>query len=88
MLAYLIFVVFIAIFVYSKFGSVTQYVKRNINIILTLIILQILLGALVVGTGLRFYLTAIHLSVAIVIFALTLISFFRISDRYKTIKDL
>lgn len=84
LLAYFIVIVFVSLFVYSRFSNRLDHIKNKINLALVLLVLQILVGALVVITKLRFYLTAIHLSFAILILAITLVAFFKTSDRAKS----
>lgn len=84
-IAYFITVVFILIFIYSRFSDKLEHIKRNINLITVFLILQIAVGAFVVITSLRFYLTAVHLSFAILIFSFTLLSVFRTSEKHKAL---
>lgn len=82
-LAYIILLIFITIFIYSKLNSKIKYLNKEINLIVTLLLFQVIVGALVVITGLRFYLTAVHLSFAVLIFSFTLLAVFRTTGRQK-----
>jgi len=81
LVAYTIFIIFAVLFLYSMVSGRLDYVKRNITFILLLIIVQIFLGAMVVLTHLSYDLTALHLSVAILIFSFTLHAFFKSSEK-------
>ncbi len=85
LLAYIITVVFLILFIYSKFSNGIKHINRNIDLITVFLILQIAVGALVVITNLQFYLTAVHLSFAILIFSFTLLSVFRTSDKQRAL---
>lgn len=82
-LAYIILLIFVTIFIYAKLSNKIKYINRDINLIVTLLIFQVILGALIVTTGLRFYLTAVHLSFAVLIFSFTLLTVFRTTGKQK-----
>ena len=80
-LAYFIFIVFTVLLVYTQkrknFDTARPYLKAAF----LFIIFQIALGALVVLSGLTFYVTALHLSIGLVILSLTLYIWFKYLDK-------
>lgn len=65
--AYLIFFIFLALFVYSNFNTSLSNYTKKIGIIFGLIIIQILLGMGIIHSKLFFVITALHIFVALLI---------------------
>jgi len=67
-LAYLIFIVFAFLLIYSNLSDQLQKYKKKIGIIFGLIVFQILLGVGIIHSKLFFAITAMHIFVALLIF--------------------
>lgn len=80
-MAYVISAVFIFLFIISRKKSSFEPLRKNISLILACIIGQVLLGILVVETRLTFYVTALHLALALIILSFTLITWFKCINR-------
>ena len=76
-LAYIIAIIFTAIFLYSKINNKLKEASPYLGIIILCIFCQIGLGILVVLTQLKFYVTALHLSIGLIILGLTLYIWFK-----------
>ena len=76
-MAYIISLIFIGLFITSKLTKALKAADKNIILILVCIIVQIFLGAWVVSSRLTFYVTALHLSLALVILSFTLLTWFK-----------
>lgn len=76
-LAYFIAILFTAIFLYAKINNKLKEASPYLGIIILCIFCQIGLGILVVLTQLKFYVTALHLSIGLIILALTLYIWFK-----------
>ncbi len=79
-LGYLIFFLFLVTHIYNFFGHKLTHVKRILNSTFYLITVQILLGVAVIHTKLKFFVTALHLFVALLILSAILISWFKSSE--------
>ena len=66
-LAYIIFIVFIFLLIYSNISDQLQKYKKKIEIIFGLIVFQILLGVGIIHSKLFFAITAMHIFVALLI---------------------
>jgi len=66
-LAYIIFIVFIFLLIYSNISDQLQKYKKKIGIIFGLIVFQILLGVGIIHSKLFFAITAMHIFVALLI---------------------
>ena len=71
-LAYIIFVVFTFLLIYSNTSNKLQRYKRKIGIVFGLIVFQVLLGVGIIHTKLFFAVTAMHVFVALLIFYILL----------------
>lgn len=80
-MAYLISIVFVVLFLTSKFTTTLKAADRNISLVLLFIIAQIVLGIWVVESRLTFYVTALHLSLALIILSITLMTWFKYIDK-------
>ena len=80
-LAYLIFIVFLALLVFSRKSKNFDIARPYLKTAFVFIIIQIALGAVVVLSGLTFYVTALHLSIGLVILSLTLFIWFKYLDK-------
>ena len=80
-LAYIIFIVFLVLLFISRDNSKLNLARPYIKAAVLLIIFQIALGATVVLSKLTFYVTALHLFIGLVILSLTLITWFKSSDK-------
>lgn len=76
-LAYTIFIIFLAIFLFSKINNKLEEANPNLLIALICIISQILLGILIVFSQLKYYVTALHLSIGLIILSMTLLTWFK-----------
>ena len=81
LVAYSIFVVFLVIFLIRSFGGRFEEVERYIKLTLLFILVQIAFGAYVVLSKLTFYVTAIHLSIGLLILSLSLYMWFTYIDK-------
>ena len=77
LLAYFIFIVFIALYFISCYKQSLKEANSYLLTAVLLIVFQILIGMLVVLTKLTFYVTAIHLSVGLAILTVPLLLWFR-----------
>ena len=66
-LAYIIFIVFIFLLIYSNISDQLQKYKKKIGIIFGLLVFQILLGVGIIHSKLFFAITAMHIFVALLI---------------------
>lgn len=80
-LAYFIFVVFLILLVISQKNRNYETARPYLKAAFLFIVIQIALGALVVLSKLTFYVTAIHLSIGLVILSLTLFIWFKYLDK-------
>lgn len=85
MLAYVIILLSLFLFLYQKLNGRLHYIKKSINLIILLLILQVAVGASVVLMQLTFYMAAIHLSFAILIFSLSLLAVFSTTQQQQKI---
>lgn len=77
LMAYIISIIFILLFILSGKQQNLGFVSKNISLILVCIIAQVLLGILVVESRLTYYVTALHLGLALIILSFTLITWFK-----------
>ncbi len=77
LLAYFIFIVFMALFLISNYKESLREASSYLLTAVLLIVFQVLIGALVVMTQLTFFVTAVHLSVGLAILTITLLLWFR-----------
>ena len=80
-LAYILFVVFLIMLLVSRRNSNYELARPYLKAAFIFIIVQIALGAFVVLSGLTFYVTALHLSIGLVILSLTLFIWFKYQDK-------
>jgi heme A synthase len=76
-LAYLIFIVVFSIFIHSLIDSGLRHFRSKIILLIILIFLQILVGVGVVHSKLFFMITAIHISLALLILGTVLYTWFQ-----------
>ena len=81
LVAYSIFVVFLVLFLIRSFGGRFKEVERYIKLTLIFILVQIGFGAYVVLSKLTFYVTAIHLTIGLLILSLSLYMWFTYIDK-------
>lgn len=74
--AYLLAIVFVVLAVACRKHSRLARAGRNMSLALACVFVQIGLGIFVVTTGLAFYVTALHLAVALAILSLVLLAWF------------
>ena len=79
--AYILFVVFLIMLIVSQRRSEYELARPYLKAAFIFIIIQIALGAIVVLSGLTFYVTALHLSIGLVILSLTLFTWFKYQDK-------
>lgn len=83
--AYLILIVVFSIFIYSFINSRLRHFRSRISLLVILIFLQILVGVGVVHSKLFFAVTAIHISLALLILGTVLYTWFKdIKERYAS----
>lgn len=83
-MAYVITLVFIVLFIISKLSTKLKDARKDIDLALLCIIAQIVLGILVVYSRLTFYVTALHLSLALIILSITLLAWFKYINKSYT----
>ena len=74
--AYLLTAVFICVLFLSRRSQTLKEARKNMSWAVTLLFLQIGLGILVVTSKLTFYVTALHLSIGLLILSLCLLTWF------------
>lgn len=85
-IAYLISLIAIFLFIFTYIKKEFEPYRRPVHIILGLIIVQVLLGVAVIHTKLNFAVTALHLSVALLILSVVLYTWFLgMTGSYKEI---
>ena len=72
------------LFIASKLSIKLKDARKDINLALLCIIAQIALGIWVVYSRLTFYVTALHLSLALIILSITLLAWFKYIDKSYT----
>jgi cytochrome c oxidase assembly protein subunit 15 len=83
--AYLIFIVVFSIFIYSFINNRLRHFRSKIIVLVVLIFLQILVGVGVVHSKLFFAVTAIHISLALLILGTVLYTWFQdIKESYAS----
>jgi heme a synthase len=75
--AYLIFIVVFSIFIFSFINSELRHFRSKIILLIILIFLQILVGVGVIHSKLFFMITAIHISLALLILGTVLYTWFK-----------
>lgn len=79
-MGYLLFAVFLGIFIYNRFGHRLKSIRNYLDLIFYAVLMQIVLGAMVVLSQLAFYVAAIHLILALLIFSLALVAWFKSAE--------
>ncbi len=74
--AYLLTVAFILVLFISRKSEKLKEARKNMSLAVTLLFLQIGLGILVVTSKLLFYITALHLSIGLLVLSLCLVTWF------------
>ena len=79
-IAYLIFIIFLTLYFISKTIKNLNPYRKYINLAILFVLFQIILGIAVVYTKLTFYITALHISFALIILSITLFAWFKLSE--------
>lgn len=83
-IAYIITITVLVLLLSSYMAKGLQMFRKELFVLICLIVLQIALGVGVVQTRLNFAVTALHLSIALLIFSLVLYTWFRgMDERYQ-----
>ncbi|MGH7885963.1 MAG: COX15/CtaA family protein [Thermodesulfobacteriota bacterium] len=80
-LGYTLFLIFLLLLIISRSINNLKKADKNIILAFVFIVVQIILGVFVVKTKLTFYFTAIHLGVALIILSITLVTWFKYSNK-------
>ncbi len=76
MVAYLLTLGFVGVLLFCRKSTSLSRARKNMSWVVALLFLQIGIGILVVTSKLTFYITAVHLSVGLVILSLSLLTWF------------
>ena len=84
--AYVICAVFLILFIWSRHKKKYELALPYLKAALLFIFIQVVIGVLVVLSKLTFYITALHLSIGLVILSLTLFIWFKYLEKlsYKS----